>query len=98
MTTRILKCLDLCEASGLFDPARVDLARDAVRVGLSAGKLPVRDFPDLISLSIRERAKDAMVEVDRWAMWSYEAITFAATLTRVAALARECDRVLGGGE
>ena len=98
MTARILKCLDLCEASGLFDPARMDAARNAVRAGLLVGTLRVRGVPDGIGFSFFAHGPVVVVEVPRMAMWSADAVAFADTLTRVATLARECDRVIRGGE
>ena len=95
---KILKCLDLCEESGLFYVESIRQLRQGVALGLRMSPLRIIEHDSLIWLSF-SGGKSCHVHVDRiQGIRSDEGLAFAATLTRVAALARECDAVLGGGE
>lgn len=97
MTARILKCLDLCEASGLFYLEAIERARCSADVLLSPGSLHVVGCAPSVSMYFdKDRVTFSLggtMPIDADGIAKY-----AATLTRVAALARECDRVLGGGK
>lgn len=51
MTDRILKCLDLCEASNLFDAGDVDANRQAIAHGLLLRPLPVKPSHPTVRLA-----------------------------------------------
>ena len=96
MSARILRCLDLCEASGLFTPRCLELARASVSVGMTVGYMPVMAGVAGVGMYLSERRR--WVRIDGGNYDLVEVDTIADTLTRVATLARECDRVMGGGE
>ena len=97
MNTRILQCLDLCEASGLFCAGDIDANRQAIAHGLFLRPLPVKPSHPPVQLALHRDGTLIEVAGSRTVL-SSEALAFAATLSRVATLARECDRVMGGGE
>ena len=96
MTDRILKCLDLCEASGLFTPRCLELARASVSVGMSVGYMPVIAGVAGVGMYLTEVQR--WVRIDGGNYDLAEVGTIADHVARVATLARECDRVMGGGE
>lgn len=97
MSARILRCLDLCEASGLFHLEAIERGRCSAGVLLSPGPLHVAGCKPSVSMYFNEDgvtfSLGGTMPIDADGIAKY-----AATLTRVAALARECDRVMGGGE
>ena len=91
---RLLACLDVCEASGLFSMTRIDTAHNALRLGMLVGTLRVHGSFPAIDIGFRsgtgcgatvQRIESADVA---------QLATFAATLARVAEVAAKCDALL----
>ena len=92
-TDRLLACLDVCEASGLFDPVFVERARACVRVGLAVESLRVVGSVPALRLTVYVTGCLASVE-GRYNIDLAELAAFAATLARVAEVAAKCDAIL----
>lgn len=90
---RLLACLDVCEASGLFDPVFVERARACVRVGLAVEGLAVVACIPPIKLLIYARSFHARID-GAYNLDLSELAAYSGHLSRVAEVAAKCDAIL----
>lgn len=91
-TDRLLACLDVCEASGLFNATQISSARRAAVAGARVMPVHVENFDSLwIGFS---HGKCCHVHTGADYFGPVALATLAATLTRVAEVAAKCDAML----